>query len=335
MAKRKSGTGRHRRRKSSAAVLQSPREQSIQASSLINDTALGHDPQSPLRTKHNRASTLLQGSSSPLQASKKRKRTTAEDTNADDAPPRTKFAALKPRVKYVPQRVIRSQWRVLPEVVQYKVKEIFRSLERPVITSHRDEGKRTEAQIAVASITRTLGRRLPRMPFPPDTKEIHFNYEALLDSNRGLEAHLDRAIHSAALYKGEIEQEQHLLAEEKQNLEALEKNARTEESLYRRQASKCHKLLQSERVGKEEDGLDAIGFIENVPGTATHLNQQHLDAKLKPVVVQLRNHLDSMQSNTAEIKGISEALIRAEAVLDDLLYCHIDRQHYAMVASAE
>ena len=71
-----------------------------------------------------------------------------------------------------------------------------------MITSQGDEGRRIEAQVAVASITRTyilssfispsiadkghsLGRRLPRMPFPPGTKEVHFNYEALLDSNVG------------------------------------------------------------------------------------------------------------------------------------------------------
>ena len=52
-----------------------------------------------------------------------------------------------------------------------------------------------------------------------------------------MEAQLDPAIHSIALCKSEIEKEAHLLAEEKQNLEALEKNARTEESVYKRHAS--------------------------------------------------------------------------------------------------
>jgi len=49
---------------------------------------------------------------------------------------------------------------------------------------------------------------------------------------------LDPAIHSIALFKGGIEKEAELLAEKKQNLEALEKNAKTEESLYKRQAMK-------------------------------------------------------------------------------------------------
>ena len=62
--------------------------------------------------------------------------------------------------------------------------------------------------------------------------------------------------------------------------------------------------------------------------------QQHVDVALKPLVSQLHNHLDSMQSNTAETKGISEALLRAKTALDDLLYSRIDTEHYAMVASA-
>ena len=68
---------------------------------------------------------------------------------------RRKFAVLKPRVKYIPQEIVRSKWKVIPEVVQDRVKEIFRSLERPVIMSHRDDGRRIEAQVAVGLITRT------------------------------------------------------------------------------------------------------------------------------------------------------------------------------------
>lgn len=127
-----------------------------------------------------------------------------------------RFAYLKPRVRHISQRTIKSKWTTLPEPVQEKVREMFRSLERPVIVRHRDERKRIEAQTAVAAVVKkyvpmahtilqmermilgcfyclhgefeadffaiffSLGRRLPRMPFPPVTKDTNFDYESLL-----------------------------------------------------------------------------------------------------------------------------------------------------------
>lgn len=65
-----------------------------------------------------------------------------------------RFAYLKPRVRYVAERTIKSKWSTLPEPVQEKVREMFRLLERPVIVRQRDERKRIEAQAAVAAVVK-------------------------------------------------------------------------------------------------------------------------------------------------------------------------------------
>jgi hypothetical protein len=64
------------------------------------------------------------------------------------------FASLEPRIRHVSQHTVKAKWVTLPEPMQDKVVELFRSVERPVITRHRDEKKRIEAQTAVGSVIR-------------------------------------------------------------------------------------------------------------------------------------------------------------------------------------
>ncbi|TPR09212.1 hypothetical protein CAN33_008055 [Aspergillus niger] len=90
------------------------------------------------------------------------------------------YAYLKPQVRQVSERTIKSKWSTLPEPVQDRVRDMFRALERPVIVRQQNEGKRIEAQAAVQAVVKNLGKRLPRMPFPPVTKDSVFEYEAAL-----------------------------------------------------------------------------------------------------------------------------------------------------------
>lgn len=93
------------------------------------------------------------------------------------------YAYLKPAVRHVPERTIKSKWSTLPEPVQEKVRDMFRALERPVIVRNQNERKRIEAQAAVQAVVKNLGKRLPRMPFPPATKGSSFEFEAALDEH--------------------------------------------------------------------------------------------------------------------------------------------------------
>jgi kinetochore protein Fta7 len=116
------------------------------------------------------------------------------------------------------------------------------------------------------SVSRRLSKRLPRMPFPPGTKEMHFDYEAMLNSNvsalplhhpypihllssplhnlrtqsihplscsptnpifqRALEHQLTQSTHTLALIAAETAKETALLAADEANLVALERNAK-------------------------------------------------------------------------------------------------------------
>ena len=65
-----------------------------------------------------------------------------------------RFTYLKPRVRHIPERTIKSKWSTLPESSQEKVRDMFRSLERPVIVRQRNERKRVDAQAAVQAVVR-------------------------------------------------------------------------------------------------------------------------------------------------------------------------------------
>jgi kinetochore protein Fta7 len=87
----------------------------------------------------------------------KRKRTSNPEDHDEDTTTRDskRFAWLKPQVKNVSKHTIKSKWSPLPEPVQTKVRELFRSLERPVIVRQRDERKRIEAQVALGGVVKT------------------------------------------------------------------------------------------------------------------------------------------------------------------------------------
>ena len=90
------------------------------------------------------------------------------------------------------------------------------------------------------------------MPFPPITKDSHFDYESALDEHvrspsnedptsstdqmqRMLEANLATINDSADLLRAEVAKEEALLAEERQSLQEMEKNAKRAETERKRQ----------------------------------------------------------------------------------------------------
>ena len=66
-----------------------------------------------------------------------------------------KQTTLKPRVKHVSQHTIKTKWTVLNANAQAKVAAIFRAIELPVLARHASEQKKVEAQVILASVTRT------------------------------------------------------------------------------------------------------------------------------------------------------------------------------------
>lgn len=80
------------------------------------------------------------------------KRKHTDDIPQEDESKR--YAYLKPHVRRVPEKTIKSKWTPLPEPVQEKIKDMFHSLERPVIMRNQNERKRIEAQGAVQAVVR-------------------------------------------------------------------------------------------------------------------------------------------------------------------------------------
>jgi len=82
------------------------------------------------------------------------KRKSQHDSDEEARPPK-RFAVLKARVQHVSQNSIRTKWAPLPDAAQNQVRELFRSVERPVLVNQRDERKKIEAQVAVETVLKT------------------------------------------------------------------------------------------------------------------------------------------------------------------------------------
>ncbi|KAJ5081880.1 CENP-A-nucleosome distal centromere subunit CENP-Q [Penicillium alfredii] len=246
----------------------------------------------------------------------KRKRTgDSENRGQDDATKR--FAYLKPHVRRVPEKTIKSKWTTLPEPVQDKVRDMFHSLERPVIVRQQNERKRIEAQGAVQAVVRNLGRRLPRMPFPPITKDSNFDYESALDEHRSLEGNLATMKDSIGLLRAEIAKEEALLSSETKSLQEMDKNAKRAEAERKRQAKHEHPVLrQLDALPQISDAMSSEFRLLDSKNNQATLDELDTDPEIQGLMKQLHGHLQSMQSNTAPLAGLSDAITRSQAALD-------------------
>ncbi|KAJ6014104.1 CENP-A-nucleosome distal centromere subunit CENP-Q [Penicillium herquei] len=260
----------------------------------------------------------------------KRKRSGHDD--GEDDPPK-QFAYLKPQIRRVPEKTIKSKWTTLPEPVQEKVREMFHALERPVVMRQPNEKKRIEAQSAVQAVVRNLGKRLPRMPFPPITKDSNFDYESALDEHvrhpsvtagtnianvymqRTLEANLATIKDSGDLLRAEIAKEEALLANEKKALQQMDKNAKRAEAERKRQTKNEHPVLRRLDDLPQSSRTTEFALVDTKPSQST-LDELDADPEIQGLVKQLHGHLQSMQTNTVPLSGLRDALVRSQAALD-------------------
>ncbi|WEW57163.1 hypothetical protein PRK78_002625 [Emydomyces testavorans] len=275
----------------------------------------------------------------------------SSDTSDDREETRNKrIARLIPRTRHISERVIKAKWTTLPEAIQDRIKELFHSIELPVLTKQRDEKKRIQAQTALGAVRKNLGKRLPRMPFPPGTKAISFDYEAALNENdtskiagmtpgligmqRLLESQLATMASSAALLRNEIKREELELARDTGKLEELEKNAKAAKAQSKKQTKNLHPVLRRvERlpprikdpadfnVPDNQDKPELLCDVCTLPlawSVANQDLQMGADPDVLPLVKQLRNHVESMRTNASQVTGIREAITRAQSTLSML-----------------
>ncbi|KAI9718234.1 MAG: hypothetical protein M1812_004224 [Candelaria pacifica] len=268
-----------------------------------------------------------------LETGKKRKITDAQLGAIGDGSQAKKYMTLTARIKSIPSEVVASKWEVISDPAQARLLDLFKAVQRPVLTNYRDDKTRNEAQSALALVVRTLGKRLPRMPFPSNTKDWHFDYEKLLDGNRTLESLLTPAIHSIELLKAEIEKEERALDGDREQLGELEQNAAFAEKERTRHTKKAHALLKlqdSPTTNAEETNL--TGLTNKVTSSTLPLEGES-DSNILPLAKQLQNHLDSIQSNTTQILDVGGALVRTRAMVDDACYKHLSPTEYEQISA--
>ncbi|KAI9820655.1 MAG: hypothetical protein M1827_005024 [Pycnora praestabilis] len=265
-------------------------------------------------------------------AGKKRNSLEASLEADDDVAPRKKFISLKPRIRHIPQDVVTSKWEVLTGPVQDQVRELFKAVQRPVVMMHQDENRRSEAQTALKFVSRSLEKKLPRWPFPPNVKDSHFNYEELLNGSRILESMLTPATHAVALLKAEIKKEEQALEADRERLAGLEANAKAEDASRKRQAKKVHSLLRSSEpinsVARDQDNAVDFALVTAASSQQTLSLVTDLDPDLQPLIAQLQSHLDSMQSNMAQVKDVGLSVTKTKVAVDDLMYKCLDSEQY-------
>ncbi|KAL4918227.1 CENP-Q, a CENPA-CAD centromere complex subunit-domain-containing protein [Aspergillus aurantiobrunneus] len=247
----------------------------------------------------------------------KRKRSSDAPNRGDKDSGRKKpYAYLKPQVRHISERTIKSKWSTLPEPTQDKIRDMFRALERPVIVRQQNDRKRYEAQAAVQAVVKNLGKRLPRMPFPPLTKDSVFEYEAALKEHSALEASLSTMNDSIDLLNNEIAKEEALLARETKQLQEMEKNAKRAETEHKRQEKNEHPALRQLHSGSDEQTEIPTEFtLSNVKDSQLGFNELEADPEASSLLKQLNNHLKSMQNNTAPLAGLKDAITRSQAAL--------------------
>ena len=130
----------------------------------------------------------------PSIASKKRKATEvdgAPDLQAalQAEPKRNTFSYLKRHTRRVPQDVVKRRWKALPAPAQRQVRELFSAAKRSVMHGAKDERRAHEIETALGVVLRRLEKQLPRMPFPPKSRDEDFSLDRIVNRTVGLLEH--------------------------------------------------------------------------------------------------------------------------------------------------
>ena len=117
------------------------------------------------------------------------------------------------------------------------------------------------------------------------------------------------------LLKAEIGKERAKLEQDRTEYHELEQGLKDAELMRRKQNKRLHPLartanrvIKSATYGHED--------LLNTKHVKTSFHSLDSDTSLRPVLKQLRSHLESMQNNIASIKDISDAMENSKAFLD-------------------
>lgn len=168
-----------------------------------------------------------------------------------------------------------------------------------------------------------MSQKLTRIPFPPKTEDSYFDHEANLHRIRKIEEQLTSSIHSIKLLRAQIVQEEKHLKQEEAELEYLERSLQSNEKFRRQQTRTLHPTARR-LLGDLED-LDLL-VLEDKDRKEPDISVSDLfqDHTMKPVLQLLINHLDNMDNNIAEIKGVTRAAEMTGCRLDSFISTNLD-----------
>ncbi|KAK5050336.1 hypothetical protein LTR84_003617 [Exophiala bonariae] len=292
-----------------------------------------------------------------------RQESTAEHTFAHLSP-RVRHisqSTIRKKWKPLPQS---SQDRVRAILLSLKTKRAASGRIPPIGTKRTAKTKRTKNDVmdedyerAVEEVTNKLLSRLPRMPFPNNATpsstasvvDEHFSFETTLNRTSSLQSTLTMNQRSNRLLRNQIRREQRALKDDKAELSRLEAALNSSFSLRQKQERGLHPLARLADEGEEEehededenqrphknptekDSIDRINDIAGIfaqPQTSTiSLDpDQQSHPELAPLLTQLRNHLQSMDNNTASIRPVLHAMSEAQTALDLFAAARFDEQ---------
>ena len=155
--------------------------------------APSHQNQNASTTQISEASTAKPPS---VQSIAGKKRNVTEVDGAQDRqavsqpePKRKTFSYLKKHTRRVPQDVIKRRWKALPVPAQQQVRELFSTAKRSVMHGTKNERRAREIEAALGAVLRRLEKQLPRMPFPPKSREGDFSLDGIVARMVGLLNH--------------------------------------------------------------------------------------------------------------------------------------------------
>lgn len=87
-----------------------------------------------------------------------------------------------------------------------------------------------------------------------------------------------------------------------------------------------HPLLRQVSLA-EGDDPDSINLTTSTASKPSVIYET--DAELAPLLDQLRNHLESMQTNVAPVQGLGNIVTQAHASLLNTMFEHLDTDQFA------
>lgn len=145
--------------------------------------AAKHPKNTPSQPAQPSSRPALQDVSNSRGMSSRKRKAPDDDELEEPTRPASKkaYIRLKPYTKQFTTDTISSDWRIMPQSAQDQIKSIVIRAKRMIVGRAGDLRKAAEVEQAIDPLAKRLDRRLPRMPYPPRTKDIHFDMDRLLE----------------------------------------------------------------------------------------------------------------------------------------------------------